>query len=68
MHQWVDKFGIVLVHNFLLDDGVILALLRELGEEEQQLRRQDDLNHQRVEDSHAGPRVHRGKREKHDVY
>lgn len=64
----MDEFGVILVHNFFLNNRVIFALLRKLGEEEQQLRRQDDLKDQCVEHSNAGSGVQRGKRKEHGVY
>lgn len=63
----MNEFGVIFVHDFFLDNGVVLALLRELGEEQKKLRRQNDLDHQRVEDCDAGARVQGSKRQKHDV-
>ena len=56
-------FDVIFVHDFLLNDGRVLALLGEARVHEQQLRREDDLQEEALEDGNARARVESRQRE-----
>lgn len=53
----MDKLGVVLVHNLLLDEGVILGLLCKSRREEQHLTGENHLHHNGIEYSHTRLRI-----------
>lgn len=68
MQPRVHKFGVVLVQHLLLNDSIVLSLLRELRTEEEQLGRDDALQNKRVEDGDTWARVQRSKGQENHVH
>jgi hypothetical protein len=63
----MDKLGVVLVHDLLLDNGVVLGLLRESRREEKHLPGKNHLHHDGVEYSHTRLGIQRRQREGEEV-
>lgn len=63
----MDVFDVIFVHDLLVYNSRVLALLGEARVQEQQLRRENDLQKEALEDRNARARIEVRKREEEHV-
>lgn len=68
MDARMNKFRVVFMHDFLLDNRLILGLLRIERGQKKELNREHHLEKQGVENGDTGTRVERRKRERNQVH